>query len=148
MTADSRNSALPPDRLKKLQEVPRLHEEAQTIEYMTQAYCSHFHGSKPGELCEECQAFLDYAKKRLACCPYGADKPVCAKCRIHCYKPEQKETAREIMRWAGPRLLFTHPILTLRHLLVHSRIPAPEKPRNTRGRDADSSPASGRKPQS
>lgn len=136
MTASSSAPAAKPDRMAKLQTVPRLREEALTIQYMTQAYCAHFHGSKRGELCDECRAFLEYAKKRLACCPYGAEKPVCAKCRIHCYKPEEKETARRIMRWAGPRLLFSHPILTFKHLCVYSRIPAPEKPRNKRAGEA------------
>jgi len=34
---------------------------------------------------------------------------------IHCYKPGHKARARMIMRFAGPRMLFRHPLLTLAH---------------------------------
>lgn len=131
-----------PDRMARLQTIPRLREEALTIEYMVRLYCRKHHLPDDDEgLCEDCRNFLDYAKKRLACCPYGGEKPVCAKCRIHCYKAEEKEKARVIMRWAGPRLLFSHPILTVKHLL-YSRAEPPEKPRNLRGKTKPATDAS------
>ena len=49
--------------------------------------------------------------------PYGEGKPTCAKCPIHCYKRVQREQAREIMRYAGPRMTYRHPWLALTHLL-------------------------------
>ena len=57
-------------------------------------------------------------------------KPVCAKCRIHCYRAGEKAFAREVMRHAGPRLLLAHPVLSLRHLVKSLTVKAPEKPRN------------------
>jgi len=36
---------------------------------------------------------------------------------------------REVMRYAGPRMLWRHPWLALAHLLVDGRRPAPPKPR-------------------
>jgi len=86
---------------------------------------------RPDGLCPECSAFLAYALKRLACCPYGASKPVCAKCRIHCYRAKEKAQAREVMRHAGPRLAASHPVLSIRHLVKSLTVKAPEKPRNT-----------------
>ena len=76
--------------------------EAQTMRVMVEEFCSYHHGTSGHMLCPKCQAFLDYALKRLACCPYGEEKPVCGSCKIHCYKPAERETARQVMRWAGP----------------------------------------------
>jgi len=47
-------------------------------------------------------------------CPFGPDKPTCAKCPIHCYKPQVRERVREVMRFAGPRMLLRHPVLAVR----------------------------------
>lgn len=124
------NSA-PDPRLQRLDADPKLSEERRTLRVMTEDYCRAFHGTN-GELCPACAAFLAYAEKRLACCPYGSAKPVCAKCRIHCYRKNEKETARQIMRWAGPRLVFRHPGLALSHLIQSLTVKAPEKPRNRR----------------
>ena len=125
--ADS--TARRPDRMRRLETIPQLKSEAETLSLMTRRYCRAFHGTPDGLLCPACAEFLAYALRRLASCPYGADKPVCAKCRIHCYRAAEKETARRIMRWSGPRLLFWRPKLVWLHLL-QSRRPAPEKPRN------------------
>jgi hypothetical protein len=48
---------------------------------------------------------------------YQEGKPTCAKCPIHCYKPAMKERIRDVMRYAGPRMLRRHPVLAIRHLL-------------------------------
>ena len=39
------------------------------------------------------------------------------------------ERVREVMRFAGPRMLARHPYLALMHLVVDERRPAPELPR-------------------
>ena len=59
---------------------------------------------------------MAYAERRLAKCPYGQDKPTCAKCPVHCYKAEPREQARQIMRYAGPRMTWRHPVRSLVHL--------------------------------
>ena len=94
---------------------PRLQREHLTMQRMVEIYCRDHHGAaKP---CGECGAFLDYAERRLEKCPYGERKPTCAKCPIHCYKRAQREQAQAIMRYAGPRMTFRHPWLSLTHLL-------------------------------
>ena len=93
----------------------RLQREFRTLERMVEIYCDDLHGGPaPGG---ECRDFLDYAHKRLEKCPYGAAKPVCARCPVHCYKKAQRTQAREIMRHAGPRMALKHPWLSLYHLL-------------------------------
>ena len=93
-----------------------LDREFLTMSKMVGIYCRAHHGAG-GTLCCDCDRFLDYAEVRLDKCPYGEDKPTCANCPIHCYKPEQRELARRIMRFAGPRMLFRHPILTIAHYI-------------------------------
>jgi hypothetical protein len=104
---------------------PRLLRELRTIEAMTAIYCRDHHASGPP--CPDCRALIDYAAKRLALCTYGEDKPVCAKCQIHCYGRVMRERVREVMRYAGPRMIWSHPWLALTHVLDKRRI-APPKP--------------------
>ena len=95
----------------------RLERERRTIEKMVGIYCADHHGGSDASLCEECREFLDYAEVRLQKCPYGDDKPTCANCPIHCYKTARRQQVREIMRYAGPRMLLRHPVLAITHKL-------------------------------
>ena len=63
----------------------------------------------------------DYAAERLERCRFGPDKPVCAKCPVHCYQRLRREQIRAVMRYAGPRMLWRHPILSLHHWLQGRR---------------------------
>ena len=101
--------------------------ERKTIETMVALYCRDFH-SPAGGLCPECDELRAYALLRLERCPYGDGKPTCAKCAIHCYKPAARERIREVMRYAGPRMLLHRPILTVRHMLAERKTaPAPRR---------------------
>ena len=74
-------------------------------------------------LCPECAALLDYAHRRLDSCRFGNDKPSCRKCPVHCYRADMRERIRTVMRWAGPRMIFRHPMAATRHLLRELRSP-------------------------
>ncbi len=100
--------------------------EFKTLRAMMGIYCRAHHSTK-NQLCSQCQSLLEYAETKLDRCPYGQDKPTCNQCPIHCYRAQQKEQMRQVMRYAGPRMLLPHPILAIRHLL-HERKPVPEKP--------------------
>ena len=89
--------------------------ERKTVEAMIGLYCTRRHASG-GTLCAECQGLLQYALERLDHCPFQEDKPACAQCSIHCYRPERREQIRTVMRYAGPRMLFHRPLLAVRHL--------------------------------
>ncbi|MGI9238018.1 MAG: nitrous oxide-stimulated promoter family protein [Woeseiaceae bacterium] len=93
----------------------RLAREQVTMGKMVGIYCSAHHKTTDTTLCADCEKFLSYAETRLHKCPYGEDKPTCANCPVHCYKPAQREHARKIMRFAGPRMLLRHPILAIAH---------------------------------
>ena len=74
----------------------RLSRERHTMAKMVEIYCNARHEHK---------------------CPYGADKPTCANCPIHCYKAGPRARAKMIMRYSGPRMLFRHPYLAITHKL-------------------------------
>ena len=95
----------------------RLARERLTMSKMVGLYCSAHHEVSGDTLCAACREFLDYAELRLQKCPYGEDKPTCANCPVHCYKPARRAQAKEIMRYAGPRMLLRHPLLAITHQL-------------------------------
>ena len=79
------------------------------------------YGRKPVDLCAECEAHLSYAEKRRAFCPKDP-KPFCAHCDTHCYKSEEREWQREMMRYSGPKSWRKgHAIDGIKHLLEARR---------------------------
>lgn len=93
------------------------------IAAMLRMYCRSHHGPKD-ELCPECDELHDYAHRRLERCVFGEAKPTCANCMVHCYKASMRERIRVVMRWAGPRMLWRHPVLAVRHM-IDGHLPAP-----------------------
>jgi hypothetical protein len=108
----------------------RIRRERATVRAMLTIYCAHHHGSR--DLCEACAELADYADRRLECCPYGPEKPTCAHCPVHCYRPDPREKMREVMRFAGPRMIKKHPYLAMRHL-IDGRRPPPALPKRRGG---------------
>ncbi|GAB4282794.1 MAG: hypothetical protein Kow0092_37770 [Deferrisomatales bacterium] len=94
---------------------PRIRRERRTLEAMVRLYCRDHHGTQASG-CGPCQELLAYARERLARCPFQERKTTCAKCPVHCYRPAMREQVREVMRYAGPRMLRRHPVLALLHL--------------------------------
>jgi len=115
---------------------PRMRRERKTIESMFAIYCRDQHAAPSGELCGECQALQDYALQRLERCPFQENKPTCANCAVHCYKPEMREQVRQVMRYAGPRMLLRHPMLAVRHLMDGKRR-TPALPKRVRSAKKD-----------
>lgn len=66
----------------------------------------------------ECQQLHDYALARIEHCPFMETKTFCSACKVHCYQPEMREKIRTVMRWAGPRMLPVHPVLSIKHVIV------------------------------
>lgn len=92
--------------------------EIKTLKAMLQIYCRGRHGG--GKICPDCLELLSYAGKRLAACPLDP-KPPCKNCRVHCFSPGMRDRIKEVMRYAGPRMLLRHPLLTLAHYLGFKR---------------------------
>ncbi len=108
--------------------MPALDKEFVTIQAMVKIYCRAFHDQQDQQgYCSECQQFLVYSNEKLDRCPYGEAKPACKDCTIHCYKKEQRIKVKQIMSYAGPRMLIYNPVLAIQHLLKAKKL-VPEKP--------------------
>lgn len=92
----------------------RLTEEKQIIAVMIRVYCKAHH--QKGTLCNACEELQVYANARLDRCPFAEEKPTCRKCPHHCYKPNMRNQIREVMKYAGPRMIWSHPVMALKHI--------------------------------
>ena len=102
-----------------------LNAEKETISLMIALYCQDKHGQREG-LCGDCRQLEVYAHQRLEHCQFMQEKPVCAKCPVHCYQPHYRQQIREVMRYAGPRMLTRAPGAAIRHLWLLMK---PDSPR-------------------
>ena len=90
--------------------VTKREREKETVSLMIRLYCRKKHHSKT--LCPDCAALDAYAR-----CPFMETKTFCSNCRVHCYRPEMREKIRLVMRFSGPRMLFHHPVMAIRHVI-------------------------------
>ena len=96
--------------------------EKETVDCMIGIYCRGVHGTKRGELCEACCQLQAYADLRTEKCPFMETKTFCSACTVH----------RELMKYAGPRMLFVHPLLAIRHVHITLRNKKKQKEISTR----------------
>ena len=73
------------------------------------------------DLCPECAELEAYAHARSERCPFMEEKTFCSNCTVHCYRPEMRKRIRTVMRYAGPRMLFHHPVMAIRHMIESQR---------------------------
>jgi hypothetical protein len=73
-------------------------------------------GAAPS-LCAACATLAEYSRRRVEQCRFGEDKPTCACCPVHCFRPDMREQIRTVMRYSGPRMTLRHPYLAVMHLL-------------------------------
>lgn len=98
-------------------------QEWRTVLFMIQLYCKGKHKNplalkNPENLCADCKGLSDYVRERVKKCPFMETKTFCSACRVHCYKAEMRQKIREVMRFSGPRMMFYHPVLALRHVFT------------------------------
>lgn len=92
-------------------------KEIKTARLMIDLYCRDQHGSRD-RLCPQCLEIFDYLQNRLEKCPFKESKPKCSQCTVHCYRPDMREKIKAVMQYAGPRIIYRHPVLTARHYLA------------------------------
>ena len=89
--------------------------EIDMVGEMISLYCRKNHGGK--ELCPQCEDLLNYARQRVEHCPFMETKTFCSNCKVHCYQSDYRDRIRQVMRFSGPRMLFVHPVMAIRHLI-------------------------------
>lgn len=92
-------------------------KEKDIVEKMMIIFCREKHGCRD-ELCHDCQELLDYAFNRIDKCPIMETKTFCSVCKTHCFSNEMRERIKLIMKYSGRRMLFSHPVLAIKHLWV------------------------------
>ena len=99
-----------------MKEHHRIRREKKTLSIMIDIYCKQFN-SGVSEHCAEYRELLNYSLKRVDNCPYGENKPVCPKCKIHCYNKNMRAKIKAVMKYSGPKIMFRHPYLALMHFV-------------------------------
>jgi hypothetical protein len=94
----------------------RIEKEKRIVCFMIETYCGKRH--RVAGTCAECRELASYSSGRLDKCRYRNEKPFCSKCATQCYGKKQRESIREIMRYIAPRMLFYHPLLFIKHILL------------------------------
>ena len=94
---------------------PKREREKETVSLMIAIYCRKKHGRKT--LCSDCAALDAYARLRSDKCPFMETKTFCSNCKVHCYRADMREKIREVMRFSGPRMIFHHPVMAIRHVI-------------------------------
>lgn len=91
--------------------------EKEMVSLMIRIYCNGNHGTKGDALCKDCVLLKEYARVRSDKCPFMETKTFCSNCRVHCYKPDMRQQIKEVMRYAGPRMLLHNPVAAIRHVI-------------------------------
>ena len=84
--------------------------EIEIVKLMIHLYCRHHDDIDEAEL-------VDYATQKIQKCPMMETKTFCSQCKIHCYQKDMQEKIKKVMRYSGPRMIFYHPILAMKHTL-------------------------------
>ena len=71
----------------------KMHDELQAVTRMIEIYCRGKHGHNTA-LCKDCQKLMD------------------------CYSPDMRVKIKEVMRYSGPRIMFYHPVMCIKHALT------------------------------
>ena len=91
-------------------------KEKDLIPVMIRKYCHAHHQTKKNEVCEDCKMLMEYALFLWEKCPFKVNKTFCSFCKIHCYTPLMRNQIKEVMKYSGPRMLWTHPLFAMKHV--------------------------------
>ncbi len=115
-------------------------KDTKLVAHFTEWYCAAHHrertrfaltsggaeakiyGKNTPVLCEECAEYIGYAEVRTEKCPKDP-KPFCTACDIKCYNSSMAEYARNVMRYSGPRSLFSrYWFRAVQHVITSRRL--------------------------
>lgn len=61
--------------------------------------------------------FIEYVNARITHCPRMKEKTFCSKCPVHCYREDMRKQIKKVMKYSGPRMIFHHPLLVIKHVI-------------------------------
>ena len=107
----------------------QLENEKMLSTKMIGLFCRKHHRQE-NSLCPDCKDLSLYAGIKLDSCAYlltavkknkaesgkKLKKISCLNCPVHCYRDDYRLKIKKVMRFAGPKILFYHPVLLLKHL--------------------------------
>ena len=100
-------------------------KEQRVVEEMIRLYCRKNHkeyDKTTGKMCPSCQELSDYARLRSQKCPFMEEKTFCANCKVHCYKPEMRETdSGRLCGFPDRGCCLYHPALAVWHLICSKK---------------------------
>jgi len=82
------------------------HDDREREPLVSEGVDCAIYGTRIPVLCAEDASFARYVEQRTKYCPHHP-KPFCAFCETKCYKSDMAQYSRTVMRWAGPRSLFS-----------------------------------------
>ena len=88
----------------------KVEKDIRILEKFIQVYCDTKHKDSEKitmnnlDLCEECLETLNYSIQRREICSLDP-KPTCKNCEIHCYKTDQRQKIKDIMRHSGMHMI-------------------------------------------
>ena len=95
----------------------KIDDEKIVVKMMADYYCKKHHYPEKNQCCD-CEKLVEYAFLKLDKCFYGEGKPICSECKIHCYSITMRKKIKDIMRYSGPRMIYIHPVASLKHLMA------------------------------
>ena len=94
-------------------------KEKDLVFLMIKIFCKSNHkNNNYNNPCSECMELFDYSKNQIDNCKFMETKTFCSVCPSHCYKTDMREKIREVMIFSSKRMIFYHPILTLKHVFI------------------------------
>ncbi len=93
-------------------------KEKEAIKKTFAVYCHAHHDTEGTKLCSKCNALLATVLTKIDRCPYGITKPICDKCDRPCFGTAPTKEFLQIMDSSQTKMLFKHPILTMKHKLA------------------------------
>jgi hypothetical protein len=131
----AQDAAAPPEsRTQAAFQDRRVRRDIRTLARFVRIYCDGLHAQAAREplrlrpvdvealaglpvvLCADCRRLLSHAIMKRALCPFDP-KPACKHCVKHCYAPHYRNQIRQVMQYAGRRMLFSGRLDYLLHLL-------------------------------
>ena len=91
--------------------------EKKMVGKMIRLYCRKNHERKEASLCAECDALRVYAFERCDKCPFMETKTFCSNCDTPCYRPDMRESIRNVMRFSGPRMIYHSPRMAMKYVM-------------------------------